>query len=97
MLDDKVSDLVYADSEVVDVIKQKWPDATFVDASDFIHSERFEVKIDTTWREFFIHALDCGYSDCSLRFQLEMGGHHTDPDFVELVKKWLAEHPKETK
>jgi len=75
-------------------IKKKFPSATYEDASDMIHDKRIIVSIPgTNYREFFKHALDCGYHVCSLTFQfLLLSKEKKEPEFWKLVNQWLEDN-----
>jgi len=64
-------DLIYAGGEVEGLIKAKWPQAKFKDASDFVHTERFECEIEgVTDEEFYPFAIREGFCRCCFAFNL---------------------------
>ncbi len=67
-------DLIYAGSDVEDIIKKQYPHARIKDASDFIHTERFECEIDDVDAdEFYPFAIQEGFARCCFGFELLMG------------------------
>jgi len=66
-------DLVYANKEVADAILIKYPNAKITDASDYIHTERFELEIDNvTDDEFYPFAIREGFARCCFSFEILM-------------------------
>lgn len=65
--------LIYAGGDVEDVIKVKYPEAKIKDASDYIHTERFECEVDVDEDEFYIFAIRQGFAECCFGFNLMMG------------------------
>jgi hypothetical protein len=54
-------ELIYANEEVEEIIKHKYPQAKTKDASDFIHTERFECDIEgISDNEFYPFAIGEG-------------------------------------
>ena len=69
----KFYDLIYAPHEVEEIIKKKYPNAKIKDASDYIHTERFECEIEgITKDDFYPFAIANGFVECCLAFQIEM-------------------------
>ncbi len=67
----KMYELIYAGKEVEDIIKKKYPNAEVKDASDYIHTERFEVEIPgITDDEFYPLAIKEGFIKCCLGFEI---------------------------
>lgn len=66
-------ELIYANSEVENLIKQKYPQAKTKDASDYIHTERFECEIpDVNEETFYPFAISEGFARCCLGFEIEL-------------------------
>ena len=88
-----MKELVYADSEVYQEIKKRWPNATFEDASDFIHTERFHLEIpDAEEDDFYPFAIQYGFATCCLRFQIKLqGGKKND---LDKIKDWIERADK---
>lgn len=64
---------VYAGGAVEELILKRWPNAKIKDASDFIHTERFECEIpDLDPDEFYIWAILEGYAGDCLAFNVIM-------------------------
>lgn len=70
----KMYDLIYGPEEWFQEILEKFPDAKFEDARDYLHEDRFAVRIPTiedTLGEEWLHALlDLGMIEYSFCFQL---------------------------
>ena len=68
---DKFYDLIYGPREVEKVIKCRYPNAKIKDASDFIHTERFECEIEgVPDDEFYPFAIKEGFVECCFGFAL---------------------------
>jgi len=66
-----MKDLVYAGGDVAKVIKEKYPSAIIKDASDYIHTSRFELQIpDITDDDFYPFAIKEGFAMCCFAFNL---------------------------
>ena len=77
-------DLIYAG--VQDIIKKKYPTAVFIDASDCVHEDRFEVEvIDIESDDWWKFCVESGIAYCSLGFRLRLG---SNKKFIEKVKVW---------
>ena len=64
-------DLIYGPREVEGVIRGRYPNAKIKDASDFIHTERFECEIEgVPDDEFYPFAIKEGFVECCFSFQL---------------------------
>jgi len=69
-----VEELVYGDYALRGLIKDKWPEAVFEDASDYLHPDRFNVIIkDVPEDDFYIFAIREGFSGQCLRLLLIAG------------------------
>ncbi len=85
-----VNELVYAGAEVEKLVKEKYPEAKLTDASDFIHTERFECEIEGVEEdEFYIFAIREGFAECCFGFLLRT--HDPDPGGQRQVWDWVAE------
>lgn len=72
-------DLIYDSSEIADLIKKEFPDAVITDATDFIHTERFEIDIPSLTcsdEKFYIFLMRIGAAVTSFTFQLWLYGHN---------------------
>jgi len=59
---DEFYDLVYGPKEAEEAIRHKYPNAKIADASDFIHTERFECRIEGVSNdEFYPFAIKEGF------------------------------------
>jgi hypothetical protein len=79
-------ELVYGPVSVQGLIRSRRPDAVFSDASDIVHTERFEVKIPgVTEDEFYPFAIKEGFARACfvLELMLQMGSE------AEKIKKWI--------
>jgi len=64
-------ELVYADKSVESLILSKFPNTVIKNASDFVHTERFEVEIpEITEDEFYPFAIKEGFVKCCLGFEI---------------------------
>ena len=69
-----MEDLIYAGNDIEIIIKAKYPNAKITDASDYIHTERFEVEIpDVSDDEFYPFAIKEGFALCCFCFSLLLG------------------------
>ena len=81
-------DLVYAGSEVERLISEKFPSVKIKDASDFIHTERFEVELDDSLKDdFYIFAMREGFALCCLGLQIQIRG--VDKNDKEELWRWI--------
>lgn len=81
-------ELVYADQEAIDWFRERWPQATFQDASDFIHTERFAVAIpDVTEDEAYPAIIAEGFALVCLGLGIML----YQPERKADVERWLAE------
>jgi hypothetical protein len=75
------SELVYAGGEAEALIRNRFPAVTIEDASDAVHTERFQVMLPaSSEREFYVFAIKEGLALSCLGFQLMMCGSDTDKD-----------------
>lgn len=64
-------ELIYAGKDVEKIIRKSYPNCKIEDASDYIHTERFEVEIpDVTDDEFYPFAIREGFARCCFCFDL---------------------------
>ena len=84
-----MKELVYGGTEVEKLIKKKFSDAKIVDASDFVHAERFEVEIDTTDEIFYRFAIRKGIA--LICFGFRCGMMRGDKE----ISKWIKEETSE--
>lgn len=64
-------ELVYAGKDVEKLVMDKWPSSKIKDASDCIHTERFELEIpEVTEEEFYPFAIREGFARCCLCFEI---------------------------
>ena len=68
-------ELVYADASVERLILAKFPSAKIEDASDFIHTDRFELELeDSLKKSFYVFAIREGFALCCFGLQLMLRG-----------------------
>lgn len=66
-------DLIYGPRKVEEVIKGRYPNAKITDASDFIHTERFECRIEgVSQDEFYPFAIREGFAGCCFGFRIRL-------------------------
>ena len=83
-----VCELVYDDDKTRQLIQEQYPQAKITDASDDIHSERFQVDIEGVEpKDFYIFAIKEGFALECLGFQLRM----RMADKIQEVKDWVKE------
>ena len=83
-------DLIYSGGVVKDVIKAKYPEVKIKNASDYIHTERVECKIeDIEEDEFYIFAIREGFAECCFGFILMMRNYPEGSN--QKVWDWIAE------
>ena len=70
----EIYDLTYLDycCKAPKVLQEIWPEAKIEDASDFIHTERFEIKANVEEEEYFKIIIREGMARYSLDFQIMM-------------------------
>lgn len=78
-------ELVYAGTEVEKLIKKQFRNAKIADASDSIHTERFEVEIDTTDEIFYRFAIRKGIALVCFGFRCGMMRGNKE------ISKWIKE------
>lgn len=54
-------ELIYSGKNIEDKIRSKFPSVTITDASDYVHTERFEIEGDTPEDEFYVFAIKEGF------------------------------------
>jgi len=68
-------DLIYADKKAEEIIKKQFPNAKTKDASDYIHTERFEITMDGDMPDEYIEfMLRSGLFELSLNIGLALTG-----------------------
>jgi len=66
-------DLIYGNREVESIILKEYPQAKIKDASDCIHTERFECEIpDVDEDSFYPFAIKKGFARLCLKFELTL-------------------------
>ena len=71
--DKEFYDLIYGPRKAAEVIKARYPNAKITDASDFIHTERFECRIEgVSEDEFYPFAIREGFAGCCFGFELRL-------------------------
>lgn len=66
-------ELIYAGKDIEWAIKKRYPQAKIEDASDSIHTERFECEIEEVDEDdFFVWAILEGYAESCMSFQIMM-------------------------
>lgn len=82
---------IYEGQSIWDKCKKKFPNAIITDASDCIHPDRFEIKIegeeDQIEEQFYIFALKEGFSQGCFIFQLNM--RKPPKGWVEKLNEWI--------
>ena len=66
-------DLIYADYKAREILEKRYPKATFEDASDEVHHERFSIDIEESEyneRDYLKFLLESGLFSVSFDFQL---------------------------
>lgn len=86
-------DVIYGNSEVESIILQKYPQAKIKDASDFIHTERFECEIpDVDEDSFYPFALKEGFARLCFGFEVTLQSLSFKPDHDKAkasLDKWI--------
>ena len=89
----KFNEVIYTDRSLFDIIKKEFPHATFIDARDEIHTDRFEVEIETEDKDiekkFYIHAIKNNFALTCLSFQLMLCQD------LEKIMEWIKEIKRE--
>jgi len=83
----KFYELVYAGREVEYLCRVQFPGCKITDASDYIHTERFEFEANIEDDEFYPFAIKNGFSGCCLCFQIMM--RTPGEEGIEKVKHWM--------
>jgi len=80
-------ELVYAENDVADLIIAQWPNTVITDASDYIHTERFEVDIEGVEPDdFYSFAINEGFALNCLSLRLAtMSGKEGQAK----VRRWI--------
>ena len=64
-------ELIYAGREVENLIRRKYPNTVIKDASDYIHTERFECELPGVDKEdFYPWAIREGFAETCIGFSL---------------------------
>lgn len=88
-------ELIYGSSEIQAIIKKKFPNAIFKDASDEIHPERFEVTFAEDSEEFedkfYVFAIKTGFASYCFGFQLLLRHPHPTNKHITRVNKIAGE------
>jgi len=89
-------ELIYAGREVEDLIKTEYPGSKITDASDYIHTERFECELpDIDEDDFYPFAIREGFAMCcfgfainleSIKFPENKKGEHEE--IKARIRKW---------
>ena len=91
-------ELIYAGKEVESLIKAKYPDSKVTDASDFVHTERFECDIpNISEDDFYPFAIREGFARCCFGFSIllnslgfpELQGIGTHKETKDKIAKWI--------
>jgi len=79
-------DLIYANPAAQIVMEKVFPQASFEDASDFVHEERFSILVDMPEEDYYLKLLDVGLALNSFAFQLWMC--ENPKECKELIESW---------
>ena len=92
-------DLIYAGKDVEGIIKKQYPNVKITDASDYIHTERFEMELENVSEdEFYPFAIKKGFIRGCLGFELHFESlrfpepkNHPEKhkETAALIKKWI--------
>jgi hypothetical protein len=93
MSDEIVSiyDLIYCDIAEAQDLLNKYPNAKIEDASDEVHEDRFSIRIDDTYRNYYKNLILTGVALSSLSLQMAM---HEKPSLMQ-IQDILSEIKKE--
>ena len=91
-------ELIYAGKDVEEIIKKRYPKAVIKDASDCIHTERFELEIiGVEDEEFYPFAINEGFVRSCFSFvllleglkfkELKNGPKHEET--LQKIKRWI--------
>ena len=68
-----MNELIYAGEEVEGILKKKYPNCKITDASDFIHTERFEFEAEgITEEDFYPFAIRKGFARNCFGFEVRL-------------------------
>lgn len=88
--------LVYAGKDVEELLKKEYPECKITDASDYIHTERFEFEEDNIEEDdFYIFAIRNGFALNCLGFNLKLHSQKGTWDLIAEANA-LEESEKET-
>ena len=87
-------DLIDADGRALRIMREKYPDALFEDASDFNHEHRFSIDLEVEQTEYFRFLLDSKLAFMSLSFQIEFIGNPMR--VAPIIDDWLKQNEKAT-
>lgn len=80
-------ELIYDKDSWPDIL-ERWPEAKFTDASDFIHESRYEVEIEgVTDDEFYPFIIEKGWAGACFGLQLMLH----DKNQIDKVLRWMRE------
>ena len=85
-----MQELVYGPPEAQGLIRDRWPNAVIRDASDRIHTERFEVELEVDENEFYPFVIREGFAECCLTFCMMMRMEEEQPKvwrWIEMAKE----------
>jgi hypothetical protein len=90
-----MKELVYS-REIFEEIVKKYPTTKWEDASDDIHTERYEIEIpDVTEQEFYPIAMEEDWADACFGFCLELRCGTKKEWFKKMVEDFLKKHKPE--
>jgi hypothetical protein len=84
--------LIYGPHSLQTKIRDRFPEATFEDASDCVHEDRFEVEIpDTNPADFYEFAIEGAFSTLCLQFELvlKLSTDDTIPEWMDELTERL--------
>ena len=88
-------DLIYGDSNVEQLIQRKYPQAKMKDASDFIHTDRFECEIEDIDDDiFYPFAIREGFARLCLKFEITLqsvGMKDTHDESKAKLDRWIED------
>lgn len=89
-------ELIYDGEEVLQIVKAEYPTAVFKDASDDVHSERFEVEFPegTIIEDFWKFAIRKGFAYSCFGFQMNL---RMEPGFATKMLEYVKSLPKKEK
>lgn len=93
---ENINELIYLpyNGEDMKKLQDKYPEATFSDASDYIHPERFTIDLKTDKKCFYKTLIQLGISECCLGFRLCIGGLNKNSLKIikDIMEELKAEH-----